>query len=157
MLRRSLLSMMLPAFALAQAPKPAWAEERPRFRVFRDPGCGCCLGWVRHMQQAGFEMRVEERSRTDPVRRTSGAPSELRGCHMALHDRFAFEGHVPAPAIRRFLANPGSWRGLAVPGMPAGSPGMEVESVPLQTYEIIRYDQAGHSELYARATGGELI
>ena len=76
---------------------------------------------------------------------------------MALYDRFAFEGHVPAPAIRRFLAAPGSWRGLAVPGMPVGSPGMEVEGVPSQTYEIVRYDQAGRYEPYARAKGSELI
>jgi len=157
MLRRSLFSTALPALALAYVPVFARAEERPRFRAFRDPGCSCCLGWVRHMEQAGFDVRVEERSRTDPVRRTSGAPSELTGCHMALYDRFAFEGHVPAPAIRQFLASPGSWRGLAVPGMPVGSPGMEVEGVPPQTYEIVRYDQAGHYELYARAKGGALI
>ena len=149
--------MGLPAFALAHVPGPVWADERLHFRVFRDPGCSCCLGWVRHMEQAGFDVRVEERSRTDPVRRTSGAPPELTGCHMALYDHFAFEGHVPAPAIRQFLAAPGSWRGLAVPGMPVGSPGMEAEGVPPQTYEIVRYDQAGRYELYARAKGGTLI
>ncbi len=76
---------------------------------------------------------------------------------MALHDRFAFEGHVPALAIRRFLAEPGPWRGLAVPGMPVGSPGMEVKGVPSQVYEIISYDQAGRYELYARAKEGALI
>jgi len=157
MLRRSLLSTALPAFALAHVPVLAWAEERPRFRVFRDPGCACCLGWVRHMEQASFDLRIEERPRTDPVRRTSGAPPELTGCHMALHDRFAFEGHVPAMAIRRFLAAPGSWRGLAVPGIPVGSPGMEVEGAPPQTYEIVRYDQAGRREVYAPASGSDLI
>lgn len=157
MLRRSLLSTALPALVLVRVPTAARAEERPRFRVFRDPGCGCCLGWVQHMEQAGFAVRVEEKPRTDPARRTSGAPPALTGCHTALHDRFAFEGHVPAAAIRRFLADPGSWRGLAVPGMPVGSPGMEVEGVPPQTYEIMRYDQAGHYEPYARARGSELI
>ena len=157
MLRRSLLSTVLPALASVHVPMPAKAEGSARLRVFRDPGCGCCLGWARHMEQAGFAVRVEEKPRTDPARRTSGAPPELTGCHMALHDRFAFQGHVPVTAIRRFLADPGPWRGLAVPGMPVGSPGMEVEGVPPQTYEIVRYDQAGHYELYARAKGSELV
>lgn len=109
------------------------------------------------MEQAGFEVRVEEKSRTDPVRRTSGAPPELMGCHMALHDRYAFEGHVPALAIRRFLANPGPWRGLAVPGMPVGSPGMEVEGVPSQAYDIVSYDLFGRYEVYARAKESTLV
>jgi len=126
-------------------------------RVFRDPGCECCRGWVRHMEAAGYEVRLEERPRTDPVRRTSGAPPELMGCHMALYGRYAFEGHVPVAAIRRFLADPGSWRGLAVPGMPVGSPGMEVEGVPPQTYDIVRYEASGHWELFARAKGSDLL
>ena len=157
MLRRNFLSVTLPVLALARIPASARADERPRFRVFRDPGCSCCLGWARHMEQAGFDMHVEERPRTDPVRRTSGAPPELTGCHMAIYDRFAFEGHVPVLAIQRFLAEPGPWRGLAVQGMPVGSPGMEVRGMPSQVYEIFRYDQTGHYELYARAKEGTLI
>jgi len=109
------------------------------------------------MEQAGFDVHLEERPRTDPVRRTSGAPPELMGCHMALYDRFAFEGHVPVAAIRRFLAQPGSWRGLAVPGMPVGSPGMEVDGVSPQTYDILRYDAAGRWELFNKAKGSELL
>ena len=156
MLPRRLVVAALPALALVRAPLVR-AQDRPRMRVFRDPGCECCRGWVRHMEQAGFEVRLEERPRTDPVRRASGAPAELVGCHMALHDRFAFEGHVPAAAVHRFIADPGPWRGLAVPGMPAGSPGMEVEGVPAQTYDVLRYDQAGHYEAYARAKGPDLL
>jgi hypothetical protein len=108
---------------------PIHAEDRPRMRAFRDPGCECCRGRVQHIEQAGFDVNLEERPRTDPVRRTSGAPPELIGCHLALYDRFAFEGHVsgkcnPAfPRRARFLAracsarhagrlarNGGSWR-----------------------------------------------
>lgn len=109
------------------------------------------------MAQAGFDVRMEERPRADPLRRTSGAPSGLVGCHVGLHDRFAFEGHVPAAAVRRFLADPGPWRGLAVLGMPVGSPEMEVEGMAPQTYDVVRFDQTGRSELYARARGGDLI
>ena len=88
MLRRELVMATLSGLALLPF-EPARAEERPRVRAFRDPGCECCRGWVRHMEQAGFDVRLEERPRTDPVRRTSGAPPELMGCHMALYDRFA--------------------------------------------------------------------
>ena len=156
MLRRRLIVAALPALALMSFPALTQAE-RPRMRVVRDPGCGCCMDWVRHIEQAGFDVSVAERPRTDPVRRTSGAPPELIGCHVGLYDRFAFEGHVPAAAIRRFLADPGPWRGLAVPDMPTGSPGMEINGVPAQTYDIMRFDQAGRYERFARAQGNELI
>jgi len=109
------------------------------------------------MEQAGFDVRLEERPRTDLIRRTSGAPPELMGCHMALHDRFAFEGHVPAAAISRFLADPGYWRGLAVPGMPVGSPGMEVSGVSAQIYDIVRFDASGGWELFSKAKGNDLL
>ena len=157
MFRRSLVAAALPALVLTHGALSARADERPRLRVFRDPGCSCCLGWARHMERAGFDVRMEEKPRSDPSRRISGAPPELVGCHVALYDRFAFEGHVPAAAVRRFLADPGPWRGLAVPGMPAGSPGMEVDGVPPQTYEVVRYEQAGRYETYARARGSDLI
>lgn len=108
------------------------------------------------MEQAGFAVRMEERPRADPLRRT-GAPPHLMGCHVGLHGRFAFEGHVPAAVVERFLADPGPWRGLAVPGMPVGSPGMEVEGMEPQPYDIVRFDQAGRWERYARATGTVLL
>ena len=157
MLRRGLVRAILPALVLGHVPGLAVAEARPLLRVVRDPGCECCAGWARHMEQAGFDVRMEERPRADPLRRASGAPPGLVGCHVGLHDRFAFEGHVPAAAVRRFLADPGPWRGLAVPGMPVGSPGMEVEGVAPQTYDVVRFDQAGRSEPYARARGGDLL
>lgn len=136
---------------------PIHAEDRPRMRAFRDPGCECCRGWVQHIEQAGFDVSLEERPRTDPVRRESGAPPELIGCHFALYDRFSFEGHVPVNAIRRFLAEPGSWRGLAVPGMPVGSPGMEVVGAEPQVYQIVRFDTSGRWELFAKAKGADLV
>jgi hypothetical protein len=156
MLRRGLIAATLSGLTLLPS-SYLRAQERPYMRVFRDPGCECCRGWVRHMEQAGFDVRAEERPRTDPVRRTSGAPPELIGCHMALYDRFAFEGHVPVAAIRRFLADPGPWRGLAAAGMPVGSPGMEVDGVSPQTYDIVRYDGSGRWELFATARGSNLI
>ena len=157
MLRRDLLTVGVTGLLLTQFSRTASAQPQSLLRVVRDPGCDCCAGWARHMEQNGFDVRMEERPRTHPLRRTSGAPPGLVGCHVGLLDQFAFEGHVPAAAVRRFLADPGSWRGLAVPGMPVGSPGMEIAGTPPQAYDVVRFDLAGRSELYARARGGDLV
>jgi hypothetical protein len=126
MLRRRCLTISIPALAVVHVPALASAQQRPVIRVFRDPGCECCRGWASHLEEAGFDVRLEERPPTDPVRRASGAPRELMGCHTAFCEHLAFEGRVPIEAVRRFMAAPGPWRGLAVPGMPVGSPGMVV-------------------------------
>lgn len=156
MYRRDLLTGAGAALALAWLPAPARAE-RERMVAYRTPGCECCLGWVRHMEQAGFDVSMTERTQLDPVQRSAGVPPGLAGCHVALLGRHSFSGHVPAAAVRRFLADPGAWRGLAVPGMPLGSPGMEVEGREPQTYEIHAYGQDGRHELFARARGEALV
>lgn len=156
MYRRDLLIGTGAALALAWLPASARAE-RPRLVTYRTPNCGCCLGWVRHMEQAGFDVRVVDQPQLDPVQRSAGVPPELAGCHVALLGPHSFSGHVPAAAVRRFLADPGSWRGLAVPGMPLGSPGMEVEGREPQTYEVHAFGQDGQHELFARARGGDLV
>ena len=156
MFRRDLFIGMGAALAAASPPVLARAE-RPRMTAYRTPSCGCCLGWVGHMRQAGFDVRVVDLARLDPVQRGAGVPPELEGCHVALLGPHSFSGHVPAAAIRRFLADPGTWRGLAVPGMPLGSPGMEVEGREPQTYEVHAYGQDGRHELFARARGGDLV
>ena len=114
---------------------PARAN-RPTLVIIRTPGCECCLGWVRHMEQAGFDVRVVEQPRLGPAMRGAG---------------------VPAAAVQRFLAAPGRWRGLAVPGMPLDSPGMEMEGQEDQTYEVRVFRSDGHHELFARARGADLF
>lgn len=144
--------------ALAAASLPALARaERPRMTAYRTPSCGCCLDWVGHMRRAGFDVRVVDLARLDAVQRSAGVPPELEGCHVAMLGPHSFSGHVPAAAIRRFLADPGARRGLAVPGMPLGSPGMEVPGREPQAYEIYAYGQDGRHELFARARGGDLV
>jgi len=155
MLRRNLIKAV--PLAIAFSPLLVRAQPRLGLRTFRDPGCECCLGWVRHIEQAGFDVSVEDRARTDPGRGRSGAPAALIGCHTALHGRFGFEGHVPAAAVKRFLADPGPWVGLAVRGMPVGSPGMEVAGVAAETYEIFRFDGSGWWEPYIQARGSMIM
>ena len=153
MLRRTLMTGVGAALAISV---PALAD-RPTLVTIRTPGCDCCLGWVQHMKQAGFNVSVVEQPRLGPAMRSAGVPPELAGCHVAMLDQHSFSGHVPATAVQRFLAAPGLWRGLAVPGMPANSPGMEMEGQERQTYEVRVFRSDGHHELFAHARGADLV
>src|SRR5262245_12755473 len=93
--------------------------------VLKDPGCGCCAGWVKHLEGAGFATKVIETRNLDPLKRWLGVPDDLAACHTAEVAGYVIEGHVPVGAIRRLLQEKPSATGLAVPGMPVGSPGME--------------------------------
>lgn len=155
MIRRDLLIAAGAAAALAWTPAPARAQ-RQRMTAYRTPSCECCMGWVRHIEQAGFDVRVVEQPDLGPAQRRAGVPRELAGCHVATIGRHAFSGHVPAAAVLRFLEAPGRWRGLAVPGMPLGSPGMEVDG-QAQAYEVYAFGQDGRAELFARARGTEIL
>ena len=90
--------------------------------VHNDPNCGCCTRWVRHLEQAGFAVMVEETAGLAGVRKRLGVPVELASCHTAIIQGYVIEGHVPASAVRRLLEQRPTAVGLAVPGMPAGSP-----------------------------------
>ena len=117
--RRAVLALMVGAM-----PAASLAQEQV-VTVHKDPGCGCCTGWVQHLQGAGFTTKVIETRNLAPVRRQLGVPDDLAGCHTAEVAGYVIEGHVPADAIRRLLEERPIAQGLAVPGMPAGSPGME--------------------------------
>jgi hypothetical protein len=112
------------ALALVAA-APVAAAEGPAVTVWKNPNCGCCGYWVDHLRQNGFTVSVVETAAMQPVKDHQGVPSELHSCHTAEVGGYAIEGHVPADAIRRLLAERPAGRGLAVPGMPIGSPGME--------------------------------
>lgn len=109
--------------------------------VHKDPNCGCCTGWVRHLEAAGFAVRVEEVTDLEAVRRRLGVPEDLAACHTAEVGGYVIEGHVPATAVRKLLEQRPGAVGLAVPGMPAGSPGME-GGTP-QQYDVVVFGAAG--------------
>jgi hypothetical protein len=102
-----------------------FAVEKPVITVHKDPTCGCCSGWVQHLQKAGFDTKVLDTRDLDAVKRRLGVPDDLAACHTAEVAGYIIEGHVPAIALTRFLAEKPNAAGLAVPGMPIGSPGME--------------------------------
>jgi hypothetical protein len=101
------------------------ASTRPKVSVWKDPNCGCCSRWVRHMQENGFDVSVTNTQQMQPIKQQLGVPDNLISCHTATVDGYVIEGHVPASAIKRLLGQRPKARGLAVPGMPIGSPGME--------------------------------
>jgi hypothetical protein len=116
---------------------PAWVA------VTKDPGCGCCGGWVDHLKAAGFPVEVTETAEVNRVKARLGVPQALAACHTAEVGGYVVEGHVPASAIRRLLAERPQAKGLAVPGMPVGSPGMEVEGTAPETYTVVLFGPAG--------------
>jgi hypothetical protein len=152
---RRRLTFGLAALALAAATR-AGAARPAVITVSKDPNCGCCDGWVEHLIAAGFAVEVRNTSEINRVRARLGVPSELASCHTAEVAGYIVEGHVPATAIRRLLAEKPAARGIAVPGMPIGSPGMEVPGVEPEEYAVILFDK-GRQEKFARYRGTELL
>lgn len=130
----------------------ARAEGLPKVAVTKDPNCGCCAGWVDHLKAGGFPVEVTESSQVNRVKVRLGVPQELASCHTAEVDGYAIEGHVPALAIKRLLTERPQGRGLAVPGMPVGSPGMEVKGSEPETYDVILFGPSGQ-RTWARFRG----
>jgi hypothetical protein len=125
------------------------AQSQPTMTVQRDPGCGCCLNWVAHLQKAGFRVLVTESPVMDKVKDQRGVPKEARSCHTGVVDGYVIEGHVPVADIQRLLKEKPAVVGLAVPGMPAGSPGMEVSSGQVQPYNVLAFDKTGKTTVFA--------
>ena len=119
--------------------------------MHRDPGCGCCEQWAARVRQAfGRNVRIVDDANRAAFQRQVGLPANLASCHTAIVDGIAFEGHVPIVDMRRVLANrPKDVRGLAVAGMPIGSPGMEVSGVRPQRYNVIAFG-AARTSVYAQ-------
>ena len=137
--RRSALVLVTGTAALAMVASSA-AEERV-ITVHKDPNCGCCSGWVQHLQAAGFTVNALETTDLDAVKTRLGVPADLAACHTAQVAGYIVEGHVPALALERFLAEKPNAAGLAVPGMPVGSPGME-GGAP-ERYSVVLFGPGG--------------
>lgn len=121
----------------------------PRITVYKDPSCGCCAKWVAHLRAAGLTPDVHDRTDMDALKDNLGVPTALRSCHTAVMGKYVIEGHVPAADMQRLLAaSPRGIIGIAVPGMPAGSPGMEVPG-RADRYDVIAFASDGTTKLFA--------
>lgn len=115
--------------------------------VYASPTCGCCKKWVPHLEDNGFAVRVKYLEPVAPEKRRLGVPEDLWSCHTADVQGYAVEGHVPADLIQKMLVERPAIAGIAAPGMPNGSPGMEGGTKDF--YEIVAFSRSGKTEVYA--------
>lgn len=125
----------------------ASANDSMTIEVYKNPHCGCCGKWVKHLQDAGFTVHTHETNTPDAMRSKLGVPEKYAACHTAQVSGYAIEGHVPATDIKRLLKERPQAIGLAVPGMPAGSPGMEMQN-PAH-YNTLLIGRNDDSKVYA--------
>jgi len=150
--RRLIIGAAQATVALTWSGSSGAAVTLPKMTVTRDPYCGCCGSWVEHVRGAGFPVEVVEIADVMPLKARLGVPAALTSCHTAEVDGYVIEGHVPAEAIRRLLVERPRATGVAVAGMPVGSPGMEVPDQPSQAYEVILFSNDA-PRVFARYRG----
>ena len=144
--RRTMIGLTLAAIPSAACSRPAKAAE---VNVYKSPYCGCCGAWVDNLRTSGLNVVVHEMEDVTPIARKAGVPDDARSCHTSIVDGYFVEGHVPAPDIRKLLRERPNARGIAVPGMPIGSPGME-QGDRRDAYATLIVDRSGAVRVFAR-------
>lgn len=120
----------------------------PVITVYKDPSCGCCAKWVKHLAANGFVTTVHDSTDMDAIKKNMRVPVDLQSCHTAVVDKYVIEGHVPAADIKKLLASKETVQGLAAPGMPMGSPGMEGGAA--DHYDVIAFSTDGKKRVFAK-------
>lgn len=141
------LSVLVVVMGLSLGSSGAFSAK-PILTVYKTPTCGCCSKWIDHVEKSGFEVEVRDVQRLDLTKAAYQVPGNLRSCHTAIVDGYVIEGHVPAEDVKRLLASRPNVAGIAVAGMPIGSPGME-GGTP-QPYDVIVFHKSGEQEIFAR-------
>ena len=145
------------ALVVALAFAAAFSQSRPAapkpvmLAVYKTPTCGCCAKWVEHMKQNGFTVNVTDLRDLSEIKSRHGVPSKVQSCHTGIVNGYVVEGHVPAADVKKLLKEKPAVAGLALPGMPQGSPGMEAPPhiVP-PPYEVLTFDKKGATRVYSR-------
>ena len=127
---------------------PAASPAAASMIVYRDPGCGCCEEWAERAREAGFKVAVTNNSDMAAVKRQHGVPQALASCHTTLVGDYVVEGHVPLDDVKRLLKDRPGIRGIAVAGMPRGSPGMEMPDGSKDPFQIMAFDGAGRISVF---------
>lgn len=117
-------ALIVSVLVLAATGAHAQTNELPLMTVWKNPWCGCCGSWIKHMEAAGFKVAVNDVEDLDRIKSMAGIPDELAACHTAVAGGYKIEGHVPVADIKQLLSTKPAVHGIAVPGMPSGSPGM---------------------------------
>ncbi|MFB9884826.1 DUF411 domain-containing protein [Balneatrix alpica] len=154
---KSKLTLALGAWLLASGAwaAPDWSADvsaqSHEIKVFRSPTCGCCKAWVSHLREHNFQVQDIETDNMASVKQALGVPAALGSCHTAQVDGKVIEGHVPANAIKAFLAKGEmAGAGLSAPGMPANSPGMEQPGSTAMDFEVLEFNGMGKVEVFER-------
>ena len=137
---------------IAAGSAPATHETPPsavEVTVFKSPTCGCCREWVEHLRKHAFAVTSKDTADVSSVKRTARVPEALHSCHTAFVNGYVVEGHVPAADIQRLLKEKPKIAGIAVPGMPAGSPGMEMGSRK-DPYDVVAFKRDGSTSVFAK-------
>ncbi|MFL5485080.1 MAG: DUF411 domain-containing protein [Gemmatimonadaceae bacterium] len=142
-----LLAVALTTVAVRNPPLAA-RSEKPTITVYKSPTCGCCKSWIEHVKKHGYQVDAKDTPDMAEIKRTLGVPDGLTSCHTAIVNGYLIEGHVPAADIDRLLAQKPKVAGLAVPGMPMGSPGMEGPTP--QPYQVMSFDKSGKTAVFAK-------
>ena len=124
------------------------SEAGAKVVVYKTPTCGCCSKWVSHLREAGFEVEANDLTDLSSIKNHYGVRRAFSSCHTAIVEGYVVEGHVPAEHVQRLLEERPDVAGIAVPGMPIGSPGMEGPNP--ETYEVLSFDKAGNTAVFAQ-------
>ena len=143
--RRTMMGIALAAIPAAACSKPA--KAMPTVQVYKSPGCGCCGAWVESLRASGFKTVTQDMDDVSAIAAGAGVPEDLRSCHTALVDGYFIEGHVPPADLRKLLATRPAARGIVVPGMPLGSPGME-QGGKSEAFETLIVDRQGQARRF---------
>lgn len=135
-------------FSLAAFQWPTTQQAAPSMIVHKSPTCGCCSKWVDHAKTAGFTPQVHDMPDVEPIKVKNGVPADLRSCHTTLIGGYVIEGHVPLDLVQKLLKEKPMILGLSVPGMVAGSPGMDGPTK--EAYDVVSFDKDGKTAVYAK-------
>ena len=126
----------------------ACSQPEAEVVVYKSPTCGCCKKWISHLEQNGFQVTGKDVRDVTPIKKQNGLTPQLASCHTALVDGYVIEGHVPASDIKRLLKERPAVKGLSVPGMPVGSPGME-QGNRKDRYNVVTFNDKGETSIFS--------
>ena len=124
-------------------------EEKQNITVYKSATCGCCKGWVSHLEDNGFAVKTHDMKDMSQIKKMAGITPKLSSCHTAMIDGYVIEGHVPASDIKRLLKERPDIKGLTAAGMPLGSPGMEMPDGRKDAYKVLSIDKEGKTAVFA--------
>ena len=146
MLRFTISSIFIALLSIACSAEES-VSDLPIVQVYKSPTCGCCSKWVSHLEANGFTVEATDVNDINLIKSSFGIPPALASCHTAVVGDYLVEGHVPAEDIVQLLKQKPAIKGIAVPGMPIGSPGMEGDNP--QAYDVISFDAQGETDIFS--------